>query len=499
MPESGHVIAVPLNGLIREVIKRNAALMSEKIQLKVSGHRADYEKQIFIPEFSTSVAYHDTDTPNNTSETLSRGGLETHEEREWSFKAGFGGLLPTGAEWDLSYLQSRTSSSLIDSLRTYENEYESQVKFTLSQPLLKGFGSDMVLSEYAKARLDQKMQKQTYENLTMNLVAHTIQEYWKLHGAQDLIRSLTKSVKMLRESEVLLKQKLEAGEVAEDELLEARSSRISREVELEAMRNNRDKSKYTVMSLLNLDLARRNEYVFKTSSQDDAGESDVLDFENAFEQMRASWPQFKLAQAKVERAEIEYRQKRDAARPDLALVLSGWLSNLDDETIASDSVEDEFPSWKVGVEFSMPISSARQKSAVSIAAWNLHQAQLELEYLERSARIDLKIMQQSMQGAAQQLGIMQAAYRLKEQLLEGQFKRFQFGEVSIRDVIQKEDEVSLYQRKIVNQFIASKISQVNFDKFRGVILTKYCPDYDQFFENLDSPYVSPNLESGSFL
>ncbi len=492
------VIPLPLKGLVREVLKRNSSLLLETIQLKASEHRVDYEREIFIPEFSTQLSYHDTDSPNNTAETLSRGGLDTYAEDQWSVTTGLEGVLPSGATWDFKYVQSRTSSSLIDQLRAYDREYESQLKLTLRQPLLRGAGSRIVRSEYRKAGLDRDMQAQAVVKTATQLVALAAREYWKLHGAQQLIESLQKSVTLLKESEAHLKKKLEAGEVAEEQLLEARSSRIAREVELAGMRHNATQSSHTLMSFLNLDLPERHDYRFVTEDVRGDAPWENVDFEAAFEKMKANWPDFKIAQAKLERAQVEYEKKQNEARPNLDLVVGGWLSNLDDQALAEASVDSDFPSWQVGLEFSMPLWSGRQKSAVAIAARTVDQARSELDSLERNARIELKMLLRSMQSASEQLAMMRSASQLKEQLLQDEFKKFQFGEVTVRDVIEKEDEVSLYQRKIVNQLIASKISRIDFDKYMGVILATYCPDQDIFAERPQAQGRGSDIDEDTF-
>ncbi|MCJ8346399.1 TolC family protein [bacterium] len=493
------VIPLPLKGLIREVIRRNATLLYSRMQLKSSGYKVQYEKNIFIPEYSASLNHHDTKTPNNTGETLSRGGLSTQEEDKWSFKTGIGGLIQSGGNWDLEYLQSGTSSSLIDSLRAYETEYESRFKFTFRQPVLKGFGSDIVFSDYNKAKLDEEISRQNYEKTTMDLIAYTIREYWKLNGAQSLADSLSKSVKLLEESEKLLRLKVESGEIAKSELLEAKNTRMSRQVELESIKNNRDKSKFTLLKLLNIDLSSKSNYVFDTSHSHQANEQNIeVSMNDAFLQIRKTLPQFKIAEAKYEKSKIHFKKKRNDSKASLDVVASTWLSNLADGAMDKDAFKDDYVSWKVGLEYKVPLSAQREHNSILMARQSMRQAEAELKYLERSVMLDLKILLNTMKGSKHQLTIMKEVYSIKEKLLEGQFKRFKFGQVSIREVIKKEEEVSLYKRKLVNQFISNKINQVNYDKFMGLIMPRYFPDYQVFSQSVDLVNIPSKIFEKTF-
>lgn len=492
-------IPLPLKGLIREVIKRNATLLYSRMQLRSSGLKVNYEKDIFIPEYSAKLNHHDTKTPNNTGQTLSRGGLAIQEEDQWSFKTGLGGLMHAGGNWDIEYLQSGTSSSLIDSLRSYETEYESQFKLTLRQPLLNGFGKDIVLTNFNKAKLDQKISRQNYEKTTMDLIAYTIREYWKFHGANSLAESLKKSLKLLQESENFLRIKVDSGEIAKSELLEAQNTRMSRQVELESIQNNRDKAKFTLLKLLNVDLSIKSDYNFVTLKSDLLDQSiESVTIKEAFVQMRNTLPQFKIAEAKFEKAKLDYKKKRNEAKANLDVVASSWMSNLADSVLEKEPMQDDYVSWKVGLEYTVPLSADRERSSVLMAQQSVRQAEAELKYLERSVMLDLKILLNTLEGSAQQLQIMNKAYEIKEKLLEGEFQKFKFGQVSIREVIKKEEEVSLYKRKIVNQIISNKISHVNFDKFMGKMMLKYFPNYEEFSKSVDLVNISSKIFKKTF-
>ncbi|PCJ18558.1 MAG: hypothetical protein COB02_10480 [Candidatus Cloacimonadota bacterium] len=493
------IIPLPLKGLIREVIKRNATLLYSRMQLKTSGFKTAYEKHIFIPEYMAKLNHHETKVPNNTGQTLSRGGLTTQHEDQWSFKTGIGGLMVSGANWDIEYLQSGNRSSLIDSIRNYETEYESQVKFTLRQPLLKGYGSNIVLANFNKAKLDEEVARQNYEKTTMDLIAYTIREYWKLNGAQNLAESLKKSVKLLQESERFLKIKVESGEIAKSHFLEAKNTRMSREVELAAILNSKSKSKFTLLKLLNVDLSTKSDYQFSTNVSIENQENNVqLSMIEAFSQMRKVLPQFKIAEAKYKKSKIELDKKRNEAKANLDIIASTWLSNLADGAISKEAFQDDYISWKIGLEYSVPLSPKRERNSMAIAEQNLIQAEAELKYLERNVMLDLKILLNTMKGSSHQLKIMNSAFAIKEKLLEGEVKKFKFGQVDIRDLIKKEEEVSLYKRKIVNQFISNKINKVNYDKFMGLMMPIYFPDYENFSKTIDLTNIPSKIYYETF-
>ncbi|NQZ59640.1 MAG: TolC family protein [Lentisphaeraceae bacterium] len=490
------VVPVYLKGLVREVIERNLKLSIQRTQAKIYDSRMTYELGIFDPQFRASVNLHDTKSPNNTSETLSRGGLETHEETQWSYKTGISGLLENGTEWDVEYMQSETQNSLIDSLRSYEHEFQSRVQLSVRQPLLKGFGSENVLAEYNKAGIDKEITNQSYKSLVMKLTGAAIREFMLLKGANSLADSLRNSIKLLTEGEAILKKKLASGEVAARELLEARSSLLSRQVELSKILDKLERSKYKMAKLLNLSLADLKDISFHPESAA-VVTVEPISFHKSLENMKNNWPQYKIAQAKYARAEVDYKKKLNDSRPSLDLVAKTWVSSLDDEAITGEFRNDDFLSWQVGLELSIPLTGKREKSSVTMARLAMEQAELEIEDLDLESKIALRVELQTMKALRSQQSAIQNVLELKQQLLDEEMKRFRYGEIEIGVLIKKEDEVTNYHREMLNQTIKAELSQVSLDMMTGVIVKKYY-DGDLSLIKLDTDQKKSGLNSETF-
>jgi outer membrane protein TolC len=477
---SAQVVTVPIKGLIREVVRRNPALLYERIQLAVSERRMDFEKNIFEPEFFSSLDYSDAKAPNSAAESISRGGLETYEEEEWAFRTGFEGLLPSGANWRLEYLQSRTSNSLIDEFKDYGHEYESRMKATLTQPLLKGFGSEITLAEYDKAVLDGDMLKGEYETTVMELISIAVREYWKLYGARNLVESLKKSVGLLEKSVELLEIRYDSGDAAEYEVLEARSSLITRQVELQSMENNVAQSQQTLFKLLNA--AGSIDEVSLVAEEQDV---DHAAFDKSLDDYIAlaeeNWPAFRIARSKLAKSKVHLKKMENDALPSLDLKGGFWLSNLDEDSSGGEPFEDDFASYEIGIQFKMPLfSGKRQKSAIEMARLNMKQAKAELENLSGEVRIDLNSALQTLKNVRRQLTAMEKNLEIKQDLLWRDFEQFKVGELGADDLIEKEDETTAYQRKVMNKLIENKLNQIAFDKAVGALIEKYLGDRDIF-------------------
>jgi outer membrane protein TolC len=472
-----------LDTLVREVVAWNADLIDQQLSVQIANAVAKGEAFYFEPEFFGSVRYHDTNTPNNAAETISRAGLQTHFERQWNAVAGLTGTLPTGMQWTFEYQQSETSNSVIDTLRDYTYEYESQVKATLRQPLLQGFGPDVVLADLKQSRLESRIIRSAFEERLMDVIAITIREYWKLYGAQVLVESLEDSVSRLEESVSLLEQKLESGEIPESDLIEAKSTLLARRIELRSMRNSVASVQIQILRLLN-------------DSKLAAGDGDLVASEAAMEYAqvfdslsqyldfaRANRALFVATNLRAEQARLAVRAKRNATFPKVDLVLSWWRSNLDDEWIENEAFKDDFKSYYVGVEFNMPIfGGQRDRAQLSKARLELRQAQNAIHTLERELRLELANYLDLSEASRAQLRDMEETYALKQLLLEGEMERFRAGELGIDDLIEKEEDATAYYRRLVNKLIENKVNEANLDRAAGYLLTRFYGDEHPFEE-----------------
>ena len=472
--ESG--LPLSLQTLVTEVVEWNAELINQRLNVEIGDGLARGESFHYEPDFFGSVKYHDTNTPNNAAETISRAGLETNFEKKWNFVAGLSGDLPLGTQWSVEYRQSETNNSVIDVLRGYTYEYETQVKATLRQPLLKGFGLGVNLADARTARLESKIIRSAYREKLFDVIAYTIREYWKLYGAQVLAESLAESVARLEESAQLTQQKYNSGDIPESDLIEIKSSLLARKIELRSMINSVESVQNQIRRLLNNSALATSTPSLRAQKEETANPVSLTTLEGLLGYAKENRALFEAARLKEEQARIAYAKQRNQSRPEFDIVASGWLANLDDDWLEDGAFDDQFPSWQVGLEFKVPMFGGRKaKSKLLQARLQLRQAENAVQDLDREMRLRLSDALDQRDSAITQLADMETTYELKQQLVEGEFQRFKAGELGITELIEKEDDATSYYRRVVNKLIETKVNQANLDRETGLILARYYP------------------------
>lgn len=481
----------------------NAIGFEGKLNVEIGALAEEGEKYYYEPEFFADVTYRDTNTPNNAQQTLTRAGLDNYFEHRADLSLGVKGNLLHGTEWRLEYLQTENANSVIDTLRDFPREYETQIKATLRQPLLKGFGKDNTLADYRIAKIDNTIVQGVYKEQLIDVVAFTIREYAKLYGAQVLVASLEEAVERLQESTNLVEQRFQQGDIAESDLFEIKSRLLERKIELKSIQNSLANIQNQILRLANNpDMVENSDDIVAI----DTPESELPELGNLeahFDFSKSNRALFEGTRLRIDQAQIALRKQVNGAKPELNLVGSVWHSNLDDDWITGRALNDDFSSWLVGVEYRMPMfGDMKAKSQVAQARRRLQQAKHQLMTLEREMLIDLREKLKERDTSAKQLIDMEETYEFKKQLLQGDFTRFNAGDLSIDKLIENEDDATTYYRKVVNKLIETKINQANLDKTSGYILPKYkvnttLPSRAEIIkeeDKMDAPFVNIDVD-----
>lgn len=469
---------LPLDELIQDVVSANAKLIEQKLNVEIGELAEEGEKFYFEPEFFADITYRDTNTPNNAQQTLTRAGLDNYFEEKTDVSFGLTGNLLYGTNWRLEYLQTETSNSVIDTLREFPQEYETQIKATLKQPLLKGFGKDIMLADYKIAKLDNEIIRGVYKEQLIDVVAYTIREYSKLYGAQILVQSLEEAVARLQQSVDLVDQRFQGGDIAESDVFEIKSRLLERKVELNSIRSSLAGIQNQIRRLANNPEFGADAGGIVAIDSQDPGEGGPANLEAYFTYAKENRAVFEASRLRIEQGLIRLKKEANGAKPELNLVGSTWHSDLNDNWIRpKSSMSDDFASWLVGVEYRMPMFGDKKgKGKEKQARRRLIQAQNALQDLERETLINLRERLKDRDTAVTQLADMQETYQLKKQLMDDDFTRFDAGDIPIDELIENEDDATTYYRKVVNKLIESRISQANLDMASGFVLEKYSVD-----------------------
>ncbi|RLS93280.1 MAG: TolC family protein [Planctomycetota bacterium] len=104
-------------------------------------------------------------------------------QRNWLFGASVGKALETGGALSLTANSSRVNN-VNSTLYTPDPAWSSALTLGLTQPLLRGFGTDVSLSQVHLAQNDDQIALQSVRGRLLDVVANTEKAYWALVSAR---------------------------------------------------------------------------------------------------------------------------------------------------------------------------------------------------------------------------------------------------------------------------------------------------------------------------
>lgn len=480
-PSQERVSVVKIEPLVKAVVHRNAAIVMDRLQVQIAEQQIRYERHIFEPTFTLGYRHTESSEPNNTSEILSRSNLLVYDDEVRSVQSSLSGPMYFGGDWSLSYITQGSRNSLVRSLRDYSREWESEVRLSLRQPLLRGAGTSISMAGVRLAKLEQKIVRETFRRNVMDLIAVTVSEYWRLHGAIQLQQSLEQTVTLLQKNLSTLKVRRMAGDVSGVEVLQLKRSLMDRQLELESISLAIDRARQQLLLLLNTANAMSIERQFITAESSTPSPLLGMTAAQCLDYAAEYMPDFRIATNNLAKSDVEFERADSEALPQLDLVLSTWRSYIDDRSIRKKAfTESDFHSWEAGLELSIPIfGGGRQSSALKMSELRRDQTRFQLETLKREVELEI-------QGRLEALIRIQSQYELSQSILAQQQVifdetqlRFELGQVDIHEVLDAELELARHTRVAWSRMTEYKLAEVELESSVGMVAERYFPEFEQ--------------------
>lgn len=486
-------ISLSLKDLIKKVLQRNNEVVKQFNQTKISEQQMRYESAIYDPIFSASYNKTSTHIPNSTENELVRY-QEEYRDKINSFDVGVGGIVQSGANWNLKFANNVKRSSLIEQYKSYDKEYDSSVKLQLEQPLLKGFGKNIVEAKMNLAKIEKDTSQNTYEQKMMELQGLVIQLYWKWYGAEKIYQSWEKSIESAEKSLVELKSRAEFGKIAQTELLEAISSINLRKSEYENAKNKVFEVKNQILTLLNLNASDYKNINFKIIDNPNDDKVKLLDLETYSKMALENLPEYKALKKSLEKELLQVEFAENQKLPQLNLVSSAETHSLEEKSRASidESFGKDFVSWSLGLKLSIPLFNNQADSSLNIAKLRLKQMYNDKESMEKNIINSLSTKIDTVESSIKQYALYQEGLDLKKQLLDIEYERLYSGKTSARILFEKEEDYMNYQRKFLNSLINQKVSETLLLMSTGNLFAQYDININDF--NLDKSNEQDNIE-----
>ena len=444
----------PLKITVTEAIllclENNRSFVVERLNPSIQQTFEDQERAVFDP--ATNV---DISAGRLKGESLARSGSET-EDFTTDAVEGIISLeqyFPTGTRITLEASTQMDDSSLYD-----DSFYSTRLGMTVTQALLKGYGTDVNLAQLQQARLDTRMSEYELRGFTEFLVAEVERTYWDYALAQRQIEIVEESLKVARQQLNETKELITVGRLARAELAAVQAEVAAQEQALIEARANKESIHLQLLRLLNPTgpgIWQREIDLIHQATLPEIKLEGVELHVNVSMRIR---PILNEARLKILRGDLDLVKTKNGLLPlmDLFITLgkSGYSNSFGDSI--GNINEDSYDAM-AGVKFNYPIYNRDAKALHRRALLTREQAQKALENLSQLVEVDVRTAYIEVNRTKQQIAASSVTRMFDEEKFRTETEKLRVGKSTSFQVAQA-------QRDLLGSRIAEVRALTNYLK-----------------------------------
>jgi outer membrane protein TolC len=433
---------------------------------------------IFDPTFRTVGSYGSSKQPETS--------LISPSTNSGQFDLGIGALLPTGANYTLGWTNRRTeySGPGTDQVFYLNPSYASTISFSLSQPLLQGFGTDVNRSGIEVARRNRDISALDFQNLVITGAQAVEGAYWNMVYTRDNLAVKQQSLKLAQDLLDQTRTRVRIGTSAPIDIVQSEATVAAREQEIIVAENDVEAAADNLKQLLGFENPDDWKSVIVPADSLEAPRAKV-DLDSAIDMALARRLELKQDKMRTENSETSVLVARNTVLPALNLNLNYGLAGagvkavdpvtgLPDQGNWNDAVSQignaDYPQWSVGFLLSVPIGNRDAKAKLAQRRYELDAARQQEALRRQSVIADARQAVRELEASGKSIDAAVKARELAERNLDAEQKKFANGMTTNYQVLQIQSDLAIAQAAVLRSRVAYRVATVRYHFSVGDLL-----------------------------
>ncbi len=436
----------PLNLTVENTIllalENNREFRVQRLNPPIRRTFEEQERAAFDPVVGATASKRRAD-----AERLARAGTETETyllERA-SGELSLSAFLPSGTAVALETDAESTESSL------YSDSFAStRVGLTVTQAILRGFGTGVNLASLRQARLDTLASQYELRGFAESLIAQVETAYWDYALAQRQIEIFTQSLKLAEDQLTQTSERIEIGKLAETELAAAQAEVALRREDLINARSNLATIRLRLLRLVNP--PGTNAWEREIVLQDHPVVLDVTldDVESHVRVALRMRPDLNQARLALKRGRLEIIKTKNGLLPKLDLFVTlGMTGYARSFSRSVRNLNTENYDILAGLSFEYPFGNRDAEARHRRAIFSHKQKAEAVGNLAQLVEVDVRSAYIEVNRAKEQVATTSATRKLQEEKRRAETEKFGVGKSTTLLVAQAQRDL-----------VASQISEV---------------------------------------
>jgi outer membrane protein TolC len=447
-------------------LENNKSLIVQRFNPQINRTLEQQQLAAFDPDVNVTISKSKT-----KSQSTPRAGLGSFPSRTQDLSAdiGISQFFPTGTIVSLLGSTDELTGSFLN-----QPFFTTRVGASVTQSLLRGFGTTVNLASVEQAKIDTKASQYELRGFVENLIAQIEETYWDYVLAQRQMTIVNQSLEIAQKQLDETTERIKIGDLAQSERAAAEAEVALRQEDLINARSTLAKTGLVLLQQTNPpgpNLWGREIVLESMPEIPDEQPGDIEKHVAMALQMRPELNQAKLA---WQRDELEIVKTRNGLLPQLDLFITlGRTGYADSFNKSVDNISRR-NNYDIlgGVTFEYPPLNRGAQAANLRATITRDQAREAINNLAQSVEVDVRNAGLEITRTREQVAATAASRKLQEEKLRVEMEKFKVGKSTSLLVAQAERDFFASQIAEIQAVVNNIKAFVEFYRLEGTLLER---------------------------
>ena len=467
----------------------DAVLRSLEANLDISISRKTMESRVadiigeqakFDPTLSLNGQYNRAVQPLNrpvfggTGEALRE--IQTFDQRNHSLTLDVTQNLMTGANYDLNYSPSRSNvNQNVAPGFLFNPAYSGGLAFTLTQPLLRNFGTDINRTFIQVAQNNAKIEEHVFLDRVLTVIATVEQNFWELVFVNENLKVAESAHKAAQELLASNRAKAKAGIMSIVDVLQAEAAVASRVEQVlvaeKAIRDQEDQFR----RLLNPTEEELRRDVRLTPLDKPIQTLEALSPEETIDVALERRPEVLQAKKNIETAQLNVKFAKNQMLPNLSFQGTSGMAGLGGNggDMVNRNFSGDFYNYGAGLVLSYPLGNRSATSQYNKRQLEGQNATSSLQSVRQQVIVSVREAVRRVQTDFKRIETTRSARIMAEKQLQAERERLNVGLSTTRFVLDFQRDLATAQGNELRAVVDYNKSLSNLARNKGTTLERY--------------------------
>jgi len=464
LPEKG-LLKITVNDAILIAFQNNRSLLVERLNPSIQKTFEDQKRALFDPTVDAEVYKQRTDSKSlNQSGSYADSSINDVFQGSIFLKEFF----PTGTFVEVEAITKTTDSD------QYSEQYSStRLGLSVTQSLLRGYGTDVNLAKLRQSRLETDITQYELRGFSESLLEIVETTYWDYALSLRQIEIVKESLKLARQQINETEEMIRVGTMAEAELAAVQAEVATQQQGLINAKSASESNRLRLIRLLNPPGDNPWERKITLVHPPTLPEIKYDEVEAHVAVAIRMRPEVNQARIDIQKEDIEIVRTKNGLLPQMDLFITlGKTGYADSFSGSANDINGDSYDIMVGLNFEYPIFNRDARAQHRRSVLSRDKAEVALDNLKQMIELDVRNAYIEVNRTKQQISASTATRKFQEEKMRIETEKFRVGLSTNLFVAQVQRDLLESRINEVQAVVNYLKALVNFYRLEGSLLER---------------------------